>query len=128
MNYTANYNLALPEGINTAEVGDLNGNMETIDEVLKEHDDALETVVDLSRAFYNSETSISVPLAVDQKARMISCAANGSMMDATYGCVIYMANGDYAVLHKGSGITITASGGNLTVSSTDAVKMAVVEL
>ena len=128
MNHTTNYNLAMPGGTDFADIEDINGNMEIIDNALKEHDEAIGSVVDLSRAFYNSETSISVPLAVDQKARMITCAANGSMMDATYGCVIYVANGDYAVLHKGSGITITASGGNLTVSSTDAVKMAVVEL
>jgi hypothetical protein len=118
----------MPEVNDHSDVADLNENMEIIDSALKTHDDALESVVDLSRAFYTSETSISVPLAADQKARMISCAENGSMMDATHGCVIYMANGDYAVLHKGSEITVAVAGGNLNVSSSSAVKMAVVEL
>jgi len=49
-------------------------------------------------------------------------------MDATYGAVVLVSNGQYSVLHKGSAITVSLSGTTLTLSSTSAVKMAVVEL
>jgi len=87
----------------------------------------------LSRNAYTAETEVTVTLATNQKVYIVYSAAssagtNGAIMDATYGSYIFISNGDYAVIHKGSAITVSVSNSILSVSSTTAVKMGVIEL
>ena len=86
-----------------------------------------------TRQYWSSTSLISITNIATDKAYVVWCAANsagtlGAMMDSTYGAVIFVNNGEYAIVHKGSAITVSVSSGTLSVSSTSAVKAAIIEL
>lgn len=93
----------------------------------------IETLNTFYRQFWNSTNSISIPLSEDGKSYQIWCAGSsagtsGAILDTTYGAMIFLSNGKYAITHKGSAITITESSGNLVVSSSSNIAMGIVEL
>lgn len=84
----------------------------------------------LYRQFWTSTTSINLSLTEDGKSYYVWCsssAANG-IMDSTSGALIFVSNGKYGIQHKGSGITVSASGSTLTVTSSTAIAMGIVEI
>ena len=101
---------------------------------LSDVEEAVSNLVTLERNFYAAASSISVSCsATGQKAFLVFCSAaaqgsNGGIMDATYGGLFIVSNGTYAVIHKGTGLQVSLSGGVFTVQSTASVKMVSVEL
>lgn len=87
----------------------------------------------LSRQFWNSTQEISLTLSTDNKTRIIWCSGTtsgttGALLDQTYGAIIFVSNGKYAIIHKGTGITIDEESNVLTISSETNIAMANVEL
>lgn len=101
---------------------------------LSDVEEAVANLVTLERNFYASSSSISVPCSANsQKAFLVFCSTaamgnNGGIMDATYGGLFIVSNGTYAVIHKGTGVQVSLSGGVFTAQSTSSVKMVSVEL
>ena len=90
-------------------------------------------VTTLYRQFWTSTDSISLTLAQDGKTYYIWCAAStsgnsGAIGDASFGALIFVSNGTYVVLHKGTEITIDETSSVLTVTSTANIAMAIVEM
>lgn len=93
----------------------------------------LDGVQSLYRQFWTSATEMTVDLSDDGKTYNVWCAGSsagtsGTMADSTYGCFIVVSNGDYYIQHKGSGITVSVNNGTMTVTSSSAVKMGIVEI
>ena len=82
--------------------------------------------IDLPRQFWNSTTSIEMTLSADRKTFLVWCC--GSNESGNNNAVILVVNGQYIVLSKGSNITVTYSSSTLTVSSTTAIPMAIIEI
>lgn len=95
-----------------------------------EFEAAVGNIVQLARNFYASTSSVTCSLAANQKSYIVysSGSASSGITDATYGALVFVSNGKYAVLHKGSAITISVSGSNLVVTSSSSVPMAVLEM
>jgi hypothetical protein len=95
-----------------------------------EFEEAIGDIVQLSRNFYASTSSVTCPLSGNQKSYIVysSGTAQSGIMDATNGALIFVSNGKYGVVHKGSAINVSVSGSNLVVSSSSAVPMAVIEI
>ena len=95
----------------------------------EEFEQAVGTLVQLSRNFYTSTSSVSCPLTAN-KAYMVYCSSSSAsgIMDSVNGALIFVANGKYAIIHKGTSITATVSGTNLVVSSSSSIPMAVIEI
>ena len=88
---------------------------------------------EFARQFWNASTSMSVPLAENQKTYIAWCASSsagtsGGMMDSASGAVILVSNGKYAVIHKGSGITVSSENSTLTITSNSEISMGLVEI
>ena len=87
----------------------------------------------LYRQFWTSTDQISIDLQADGKTYLIWCAAassgtNGAIVDTTYGALIFVSNGKYGVISKGSGIAVTESTGTLVITSSTNIAMGIVEL
>lgn len=81
------------------------------------------------RQYWSSITSFSVPLE-QYKTFIVYCSGSGTngIMDAAYGAVILVSNGVYGIIHKGTGITVSASGTSLNISSSSSINAGVVEM
>lgn len=85
------------------------------------------------RQSWSSTDSVSIPLSDDNKSYIVWCAGSsagttGSIMDTVYGGLFFVSCGEYAIIHKGSGITCSESNDNFVITSATTIKMAVVEL
>ena len=95
--------------------------------------EAMSHVVDLVRTYYASTSTVSCPLSANSKTYVVWCSASssgasGGIMDATYGGLFFVSNGKYAVIHKGTGLSISTENDTFTVTSTSSIAMASVEL
>lgn len=87
----------------------------------------------LYRQFWDDTNQIELELDNDGKTYLVWCAAStagtsGEIGDATYGALIFVSDGKYSIVNKGSGITVTKSSDQLTISSTTNIAMAIVEI
>ncbi len=87
----------------------------------------------LYRQFWTSTDQISIDLQEDGNTYLNRCAAassgtNGAIVDTTYGALIFVSNGKYGVISKGSGISVTESTGTLVITSSTNIAMGIVEL
>lgn len=87
----------------------------------------------LYRQFWDDTNQIELELDDDGKTYLVWCAAStagtsGEIGDATYGALILVSDGKYSIVNKGSGITVTKSSDQLTISSTANIAMAIVEI
>lgn len=86
------------------------------------------------RQFWNSTDSATIGLDSGKTfiiwASGSSAGTSGAVMDSTYGALIFASNGEYAVIHKGSSITVAYSSGSITVSTSDStsIKMGIVQV
>ena len=85
------------------------------------------------RQFWTSAQSISIALAANGKTHILwsagsSAGTAGAMMDTAYGAIVIVSNGEYAVIHKGSSITVSVANNELTISTDTGIKMGIVEL
>lgn len=122
-----------------ARIGTL-GNLHTTDKsnvvaAVNETFDQISNIMSSTfyRQFWNSTNSISLNLDSNSSSYIIWTAGNsagtlGAIMDSTYGSIITVSNGEYGIIHKGSGITISFASNILTITSSANVKMAIVEL
>lgn len=84
-------------------------------------------------SYWNTTTTVSVPFSANGKTYLIWSSAStpgssGGIMDSADGCLIIASNGRYAIIHKGSNITVSVQSTTLTVTNSAAVPMAVIEL
>jgi len=92
-------------------------------------DGVISNVIECTRNWYTSTTSVEVDCTSDQKVTWIYASPNGGdMNDATYGAIVLVANGSYGVIHKGTNITVSKANNKVTVTSSGAVSMATVEV
>lgn len=105
------------------------------DEKFLRGDGTWETVAgsSLYRQFWDDTNQIELDLDDDGKTYLVWCAAStagtsGEIGDATYGALILVSDGKYSIVNKGSGITVTKSSDQLTISSTANIAMAIVEI
>ena len=90
-------------------------------------------VTTMYRQFWSSNNSMSVTLTDNSKTYLMWCAASesgdaGAIADEDFGCVVIVSNGKYIVQHKGTNITVDETSGTLTVTSTENIAMAIVEM
>lgn len=85
-----------------------------------------------SRQYWSSATSMSISMTTGKNyiawTAGTSSGTTGAMMDSAKGCLVFISNGVYAILHKGTGITITESSGTLTITSGTNIAMGLIEL
>ena len=86
----------------------------------------------INRRYWTSTNSIDVPLD-DEKTYLALCGGatsgtSGALMDATYGAIILVSNGKFGVIFKGTGISVSETSDELTISSVENIAMAVIEL
>lgn len=85
------------------------------------------------RQFWANTDFISITLSNNEKTYMLwsagsSSGSSGAMMDSTSGSLVFVSNGKYAIMHKGSDISITESNGTLSIASSTNIAMGIVEL
>ena len=88
-------------------------------------------VINIVRKYYTTSSSVSCPCVEgNNKTYIVWCSSSSGngIMDDTYGGLFLVSNGKYATIKQGSNISASVQEGNLIVSSTTSVPMAVIEL